>query len=310
MTTELKEVPGFIDVYASKDGRIFANGEECKYYTWHGRYSVRLPSKNNPNGIFPALHRLVALAFCEGRTEERNVVNHIDGNPLNNNAENLEWVTFSENSKYAFRTGLRKDNRPVKMRHWQSGKIMIFHSQAEALRFLGVKGVAGSQALFLKMFGRLHGNDEWEIKDLKDASPWFYENRTEKVAPNRYWFIVTDENGVVEETFGIRDFIKKYKLWNLSTDARTMVSALKERRPNISVVLLDSYEKTIPASPYKAETKPIIATKENEVLNFKSLRETAKYFGVDRSVITFRIRTGKDFNGWHFKIARRDMSKD
>ena len=89
-----------------------------------------------------------------------------------------------------------------------------------------------------------------------------------------------------------------------------MVSALKERRPNISVVLLDSYEKTIPTSPYKAETKPIIATKENEVLNFTSLREAAKYFKVDRSVIKLRIRTGKYFNGWHFEIARRDMSKD
>lgn len=310
MTIELKEVPGFIDVFASRDGKIFAGGEECKRYIWGDRYFVNLPTRNNPNKRITPVHRLIALTFCEYGAEERNVVNHIDGNPLNNNAENLEWVTYSENNKHAIRTGLRKDNRPVKMRHWKTGKVLIFNSQAGALRFLGVKGVAGSQALFLKMFGRLHGNDEWEIKDLKDTSPWFYENRTEKVAPNRYWFIVTDENGVVEETFGMRDFIKKYKLWNLSTDSRTMVEVLKERRPNISVVLLDSYEKEIPTSPYKAETKPILATKENEILNFSSLREAAKYFKVDRSVIKLRIKTGKDFNGWHFKIARRDMSKD
>lgn len=306
----LKEVPGFVDVKVSKDGRVFVNDKEKKKYTFNRRESVYLSLENNPKRYIASVHRLVALAFCKGRTKERNVVNHIDGNPLNNNADNLEWVTYSENNKHAFRTGLRSDNRPVKMRHWQTGKILIFNSQAEALRFLDIKRVAGSQALFFKMFGKLHGNDEWEIKDIKDTSPWFYENRTEKVAPNRYWFIVTDENGVVEETFGIRDFIKKYKLWNLSTDARTMVEVLKERRPNISVVLLDSYEKEIPTSPYKAETKPIIATKENEVLNFKSLREAAKYFKVDRSVIKLRIKTGKDFNNWHFKLARRDMSKD
>lgn len=36
------------------------------------------------------VHRLVAIYFCEGRTKERNVVNHIDGNIFNNYFENLE----------------------------------------------------------------------------------------------------------------------------------------------------------------------------------------------------------------------------
>ena len=310
MTTELKEVPGFIDVYASKDGRIFANGKEYLQKKWGDRYYVYLPERNNPNKYYTPVHRLVALAFCKGKTKERRVVNHRDGNPLNNNAENLEWVTYSENNRHAVRMGLRKDNRPVKMRHWQSGKIMIFHSQADALKFLGIACVAGSNTLFLKMFGRLHGNDEWEIKDLKDTSPWFYEDRTEKVAPNRYWFIVTDENGVSEETFGVRDFIKKYKLWNITNNARVLIKVLKERRPNLSIVLLDSYEKEVPTSPFRTALKPISATKENETIQFKSLRKCARHFSVDRSVIKNRIKTGNDLNGWHFEIARRDMSKD
>lgn len=42
------------------------------------------------------LHRIVAVHFCT-KPKDKNFVNHIDGNKLNNRADNLEWVTNSEN---------------------------------------------------------------------------------------------------------------------------------------------------------------------------------------------------------------------
>ena len=52
-----------------------------------------------------ALHRLIALAFIEN-PENKEQVNHIDGNKLNNSAENLEWVTNRENQVHKFKIGL------------------------------------------------------------------------------------------------------------------------------------------------------------------------------------------------------------
>ena len=61
-------------------------------------------SKNNEKVSFYA-HRLVAEAFLPN-PDNLPIVNHKDGNKLNNNLENLEWVSYSENCEHAHQTGL------------------------------------------------------------------------------------------------------------------------------------------------------------------------------------------------------------
>lgn len=52
------------------------------------------------------IHRLVAYHFCDGYNPEL-VVNHKDGNKQNNRADNLEWVTRSQNDLHAYENNLR-----------------------------------------------------------------------------------------------------------------------------------------------------------------------------------------------------------
>ena len=74
----------------------------------HGYKYYRL-SKDNKKKMFYA-HRLVAQHFIDN-SDNLPVVNHKDGNKLNNNVTNLEWVSYSQNVEHAHQTKLIKTRR-------------------------------------------------------------------------------------------------------------------------------------------------------------------------------------------------------
>lgn len=70
-----------------------------------GYCTVELTFKGKNRSTF--VHRVVAENFIPN-LKNLPEVNHIDGNKLNNNVENLEWVTKGQNQIHAYKTGLRK----------------------------------------------------------------------------------------------------------------------------------------------------------------------------------------------------------
>jgi hypothetical protein len=75
------------------------------------------------------VHRLIALAFVPGYKEGL-VVNHINGNKLDNRPENLEWVTVERNSEHAWETNLVDLRGEKQPNHVLSEKQVIHIRQA------------------------------------------------------------------------------------------------------------------------------------------------------------------------------------
>lgn len=98
----------FGDTYeVSNQGRIknIVTGKIRKLSLNKQGYLHCVISRGRKRKIAIKVHRAVAENFVTGK-EDGLVINHIDGNKLNNNKDNLEWVTISENVLHAYRIGL------------------------------------------------------------------------------------------------------------------------------------------------------------------------------------------------------------
>lgn len=102
--------------FVTKEGKVFRfdtrndKMNECYYHIAHGYKRIRVTDIETKTRRYIRVHRLVATYFVENpNPKEYNIVNHIDGDKLNNNADNLEWCDISINTQHAYDNGLIKD---------------------------------------------------------------------------------------------------------------------------------------------------------------------------------------------------------
>lgn len=87
------------------------------------------------------VHKLIAITFLVKPSIYHTEVNHIDGNKLNNELSNLEWVTPSQNVQHAIINGLQKreigsKKTRVAMVDSQGNQVNSFNSINEANRHM------------------------------------------------------------------------------------------------------------------------------------------------------------------------------
>jgi hypothetical protein len=120
----------------------------------NGYLKVKLIFENGEKK-YKFIHRIVAYHFCNGY-QRGLVVDHLDGNKLNNKSTNLEWVTYSVNNKRAYDLGLKKWNptpsmiKALEENHNKNskkitailpnGQKLFFPSGYAAGRYFGMRG--------------------------------------------------------------------------------------------------------------------------------------------------------------------------
>jgi hypothetical protein len=86
-----------------------------------------------------SVHRLVAFHFLNN-PEGKPHVNHIDGNPANNNVSNLEWCTPSENEHHSYKV-LGKVNPIRKLTDQQAAEIRASKGSVPSRKLAELYGV-------------------------------------------------------------------------------------------------------------------------------------------------------------------------
>ena len=87
-----------------------------------GYYSVTLFKDGELKSL--SIHRMMADAFINNKKE---CVNHIDGNKLNNNLSNLEWVSYRENAVHRDLKRKTKTGKANIILHSNSFQVRVRH---------------------------------------------------------------------------------------------------------------------------------------------------------------------------------------
>lgn len=187
------EIPGFSKYMINKEGVVYSKvyKKRLSPFNTSGYYSIML---KDDNGVERnrRVHHLAIMTYkhedylkMKESHEKYNpsdegylVVNHIDGNKLNNSLDNLEVISQKENYKHAIDTGL-KLTKPVVIKWIDTGEEKEFISMQSASLALGLNHKTLSQRFTSKDYLRTVYPEGIQIRFLSDPDfekPIYYIN--------------------------------------------------------------------------------------------------------------------------------------
>lgn len=159
-----------------------------------------------------SVHRLVAYAFLpiEG-SRDRFYVNHIDGNKLNYDIKNLEWVTYKENRDHAVETGLCVQSVRLMAIDIYTGERRKFPSLQAAARSLNIHAWDISRAIEAYRGQGKIICPPWLFLEEGDTIPTSFIKIQKRVDPmGLRWFLV-EKDGVGEYVPSVRNLFSHVK---------------------------------------------------------------------------------------------------
>lgn len=144
---------------------------------------LNLTLTHNEKRFQKKIHRLLAIAFIPN-PENKETVNHIDHNPVNNNIDNLEWATTIEQNRH--KRKCKKEIKGTPRKIWKinkdtNEKIKLFSNISNATKW----------AFEHNLTKNINSCDISAVARGKQKTAfgyiWEYDNSNENIFENEIW---------------------------------------------------------------------------------------------------------------------------
>lgn len=142
-----------------EDYEITKNGDIINKHTGHilkGQPNAKGYLRISIGGKLMFIHKLVAEKYVPN-PDNKEQINHIDGNKLNNSADNLEWCTNQENRNHAVKEKLHLQGEDCNWSKLDWDKVNYIRAHPEVT---------------IKYFAELYGVSRSTISDVRHYRTW------------------------------------------------------------------------------------------------------------------------------------------